>query len=347
MASASIGRSGRRVQYAALPYRVRRDGTVEVRLITSRETRRWVIPKGWPMKGLAPAKAAARETYEEAGLLGAVSRKPIGLYTYDKRLANRSVPCDVIVFPLKVKHQVRNWPERSQRFGFWFSIESAAAAVQEEDLKELILAFGDLMAKKWEAKRKTAPAGLGEAASDALPEDMGAKPPEAGTAASKKAEAKKAEVKKADARKAGAKKAEARSSEVAPVEVETETPAPAKAARAKAKPAKVKAKLLKQSPATPGQGEMDVEPVAADAQAAEGGPDPVPTAPAETSRANGKGGKAKPSSKDADKKDADKKGAGKKAEALAKPDVSDLPAAARRASGKSASKRSSEKAPPA
>jgi 8-oxo-dGTP pyrophosphatase MutT (NUDIX family) len=153
MASGINERTGRRIQYAALPYRIRRDGTVEVRLITSRETRRWVIPKGWPMKGLTPAKAAARETYEEAGLLGTVSREPLGLYTYDKRLANRTVPCDVIVFPLKVKRRARNWPERSQRFGFWFPIESAAAAVQEEELKVLILAFGDLMAEAFAHKR--------------------------------------------------------------------------------------------------------------------------------------------------------------------------------------------------
>lgn len=153
MASGINERTGRRIQYAALPYRIRRDGTVEVRLITSRETRRWVIPKGWPMKGLTPAKAAARETYEEAGLLGTVSREPLGLYTYDKRLANRTVPCDVIVFPLKVKRRARNWPERSQRFGFWFPIESAAAAVQEEELKVLILAFGDLMAEAFAQKR--------------------------------------------------------------------------------------------------------------------------------------------------------------------------------------------------
>lgn len=152
MASGINERTGRRIQYAALPYRIRRDGTVEVRLITSRETRRWVIPKGWPMKGLTPAKAAARETYEEAGLLGTVSREPLGLYTYDKRLANRTVPCDVIVFPLKVKRRARNWPERSQRFGFWFPIESAAAAVQEEELKVLILAFGDLMAEAFAQK---------------------------------------------------------------------------------------------------------------------------------------------------------------------------------------------------
>ncbi|MFG1374671.1 NUDIX domain-containing protein [Xanthobacter oligotrophicus] len=150
---ATGGPSGRRVQYAALPYRVRRDGEVQIRLITSRETRRWVIPKGWPMKGLSPPKAAAREAYEEAGLVGVISREPLGMYTYEKRLGTRSVLCDVLVFPLKVKRLLEKWPERFQRYGFWFSIDSAAAAVQEEDLSELIRSFGEIMARRWEAER--------------------------------------------------------------------------------------------------------------------------------------------------------------------------------------------------
>lgn len=150
------GHSGRRVQYAALPYRVRRDGEVQIRLITSRETRRWVIPKGWPMKGLSPPKAAARECYEEAGLMGVISREPLGMYTYEKRLGTRSVLCDVLVFPLKVKRLLQKWPERFQRHGFWFSVDSAAGAVQEEELAQLISSFGDMMARKHEAKLRAA-----------------------------------------------------------------------------------------------------------------------------------------------------------------------------------------------
>ncbi|MEP9378547.1 NUDIX hydrolase [Aquabacter sp. CN5-332] len=145
----------RRVQYAALPYRQRQDGEVQVRLVTSRETRRWVIPKGWPMKGVPPHKAAAREAFEEAGLMGVTSRTALGLYTYEKRLsATRSVTCDVMVFPMKVKRYLKKWPERSQRIGFWFTIESAAAAVQEEGLRELILRFGEVLAARFAAKQK-------------------------------------------------------------------------------------------------------------------------------------------------------------------------------------------------
>lgn len=167
-------RMSRRVQYAALPYRVRQDGAVQIRLITSRETRRWVIPKGWPMKGLSPSKAAAREAYEEAGVLGSMSRKPVGMYSYEKRLSVRSVLCDVMVFPLKVKRKLQNWPERSQRVGFWFTIESAAFAVNEEELKLLILDFGDLMARKWEEKKK--PKAKAKEAPSTLPSDVSGQP---------------------------------------------------------------------------------------------------------------------------------------------------------------------------
>ena len=63
------------IQYAALPYRIVRR-RVEILLITSRDTRRWVIPKGWPMKGLKPQDAAAVEAAEEAGLIGEVEGRP-------------------------------------------------------------------------------------------------------------------------------------------------------------------------------------------------------------------------------------------------------------------------------
>lgn len=183
-----------RVQYAALPYRLRQDGEVQLRLVTSRETRRWVIPKGWPMKGTPPHKAAAREAYEEAGLLGSISSTPIGIYRYDKRLSlTRSVLCEVMVFPMKVKRYLKKWPERSQRVGFWFSIETAASVVQEPELASLILEFGAVMAERQAEKQAKA-----EAAARAKAEED--KPARA--APKKKAAPKKVAV-KADADVAG------------------------------------------------------------------------------------------------------------------------------------------------
>ncbi len=82
--NAQAGRRAIRVQYAALPYRITKPGVLEFMLITSRGTGRWIIPKGWPMKGRKPPKAAAREAFEEAGLRGEIGGKAVGSFTYEK-----------------------------------------------------------------------------------------------------------------------------------------------------------------------------------------------------------------------------------------------------------------------
>jgi 8-oxo-dGTP pyrophosphatase MutT (NUDIX family) len=130
------------VQYAALPYRIVRR-RVHIMLITSRETRRWVIPKGWPMKGLKPHDAAAVEAAEEAGLIGEIDGHPIGSYTYIKRLKDDlSVSVQVSVFPLSVGAQVESWKEQGQREFRWFRYQKAASLVAEPSLRRLILDFG-------------------------------------------------------------------------------------------------------------------------------------------------------------------------------------------------------------
>src|SRR3954454_10922486 len=130
-----------RQQIAALPFRFD-DGQLRVMLITSRETRRWVIPKGWPMRGLKPHRAAEREAYEEAGLKGHVGKVAVGVYAYEKRLANGvAVPCEVSVFPLRVTSQRKRWPEMGQRDGRWLSLDEAADLVQEEGLQHLLRVF--------------------------------------------------------------------------------------------------------------------------------------------------------------------------------------------------------------
>jgi 8-oxo-dGTP pyrophosphatase MutT (NUDIX family) len=130
-----------RKQYAALPLS-KHEGRTMVMLITSRETRRWVLPKGNPEKGLAPHVVAAKEAYEEAGLVGAVMREAIGTYRYQKRLSGtKVVPCEVKVFPFAVEQQLDDWPEREQRDTRWFTPVEAARLVEESSLAELLLAL--------------------------------------------------------------------------------------------------------------------------------------------------------------------------------------------------------------
>ncbi|MEI8393590.1 MAG: NUDIX hydrolase [Rhodospirillaceae bacterium] len=127
-----------RAQYAALPFAVV-DGSLRVMLVTSRDTGRWVVPKGWPEKNTKPCDQAAREAYEEAGALGRISKKPFGSYRYDKRLRKRTIVCTVEVYLLKVEQELEDWPERGQRIKRWMSPDEAAALVGEPDLVEMLL----------------------------------------------------------------------------------------------------------------------------------------------------------------------------------------------------------------
>ena len=132
---------GVRLQYAALCWRMGQAG-VEILLITSRDTGRWVIPKGWPMAGLAPEQAAAREAWEEAGVRGQSNPICLGRFGYHKALSpSAQVPCAVAVYGLQVDSMARKFPERAERRREWFPADQAAALVREPDLARLIASF--------------------------------------------------------------------------------------------------------------------------------------------------------------------------------------------------------------
>jgi uncharacterized protein Yka (UPF0111/DUF47 family)/8-oxo-dGTP pyrophosphatase MutT (NUDIX family) len=129
-------------QVAALPYRIEDDGSAQVMLITSRETRRWVIPKGNPIRGLDPHQSAAREAFEEAGISGIACPAPIGTYRYDKRRRSGAIrEAEVQVFPLAFLTQFADWPEMHERETRWFGLSDAASAVDEPELRALIGSF--------------------------------------------------------------------------------------------------------------------------------------------------------------------------------------------------------------
>jgi 8-oxo-dGTP pyrophosphatase MutT (NUDIX family) len=129
-----------RLQYGALPHRPSATGGRDILLITSRDTGRWIIPKGWPMRGKEGWEVAAREAFEEAGIEGETQVQAIGIYHYAKRRpAERSLTCRVEVFPFEVVSELKRWPERHQRRRQWFSAAEAAQLVDEDELKSLIL----------------------------------------------------------------------------------------------------------------------------------------------------------------------------------------------------------------
>jgi len=129
-------------QHAALCFRQDAGGLCEILLITSRETGRWVLPKGWPAKGEAGGATALREAFEEAGVVGRLTGDCVGLFGYDKMLdAGVAKPCVVAVHGVAVERIEKKFPERAERQREWFSPAAAAAAVAEPELKDLLAGF--------------------------------------------------------------------------------------------------------------------------------------------------------------------------------------------------------------
>lgn len=125
-------------QIGALCWRLHR-GKVEVLLVTSRDTGRWVIPKGWPMADRLPADAAAQEAWEEAGVKGDVVADALGVYLYDKVIKpGILLPCRVSVYPLRVAMLADSFPERKERRRKWFAAAKAARKVAEPTLRDML-----------------------------------------------------------------------------------------------------------------------------------------------------------------------------------------------------------------
>jgi 8-oxo-dGTP pyrophosphatase MutT (NUDIX family) len=130
------------VQVGALCWRRTRRGQLRVLLITSRDTGRWVIPKGWRMRRLSDFEAAAREAYEEAGVRGEVSDRSLGFFPYLKNFGHgRRALCLVRVYPLEVRQMLRNYPETGQRRIKWFALDKAAGKLDEPDLAAMVREF--------------------------------------------------------------------------------------------------------------------------------------------------------------------------------------------------------------
>lgn len=130
-----------RTQFAALCYRMVKNKP-EILLITSRETGRWVIPKGWPMEGKTPAECALIEAWEEAGVTGRVTGPCLGLYTYMKAMPNGpDLPCAVMVFPVLVQKLSDDFPEASERRRKWMRRKKAVDRIDEAELSHMMMHF--------------------------------------------------------------------------------------------------------------------------------------------------------------------------------------------------------------
>lgn len=128
-------------QVAALPVRRGPDGSVLVLLVTTLQTHRWIIPKGWPLPDRQDCASAMEEAREEAGVLGDANAVSIGTYVYEKQRASGSLPVEVSVFLLEVREELEAWPECERRQRAWFTLADAAALVQEPGLQEILLSL--------------------------------------------------------------------------------------------------------------------------------------------------------------------------------------------------------------
>lgn len=136
-----------RTQFAALCYRMRND-QLQICLITSRRTKRWILPKGWPMHGQTPAKAAATEAWEEAGLSGKAFDRCLGVYTYPKLYKGTFLGIVTLVYPVKVTNVHSKWPEAHERRRRWMTPAKAAKKLREPELKRIVANFAPHQVKR-------------------------------------------------------------------------------------------------------------------------------------------------------------------------------------------------------
>ncbi len=135
-------KTGKSTQYAALCFRTHKRRGLEILLVTSRGTGRWIPPKGWPIKGKSPGLSAAIEAFEEAGVTGRVQKSALGRYPYHQSGDQGAKPAfEAYIFALEVKRRVQTFKEKGQRKIKWFSPKKAAKLVREPKLKKIIRSF--------------------------------------------------------------------------------------------------------------------------------------------------------------------------------------------------------------
>ena len=109
-------------------------------MIASRNTGRWIVPRGNHRPGSTPAKSAKNEAYEEAGIKGTiVGPRPLGFYRYLKKLdSERTLAARVEVYLLNVTEQSKKWPEKAEWTRSWVSINEAIGLVEEPGIAALL-----------------------------------------------------------------------------------------------------------------------------------------------------------------------------------------------------------------
>jgi 8-oxo-dGTP pyrophosphatase MutT (NUDIX family) len=120
-------------QSGVIPYRVR-NGRVEILLITTRDRQRWVIPKGGIVSGMTPPASAAKEAWEEAGVIGQVDGTQLGTYKYRKR--GKIYRVKMYLLPVEIVSSY--YPEASIRYRRWLDAKQAMKLIKQTSLKRIL-----------------------------------------------------------------------------------------------------------------------------------------------------------------------------------------------------------------
>lgn len=141
-----VDRGGGCRQAGVIPYMLEA-GEVRILLLTSRDTGRWVIPKGNIGKGHSAATAAVKEAEEEAGVQGRITTPlPLGFFPYFKRLPSGEARATTVeVYPLLVTSTLTSWPEKGQRELRWVSAWDAARMVDEPGLARMMIRLVEII----------------------------------------------------------------------------------------------------------------------------------------------------------------------------------------------------------
>src|SRR5690349_16159101 len=111
------------LQLAAVCYR-RRGPSVEFLLVNTNGGNKWTFPKGDPELSLSHGQAAAREAWEEAGVVGSIESRHFCLYLHSKGIFWKPPGVREFVIKAFLLEVARvETPQESSRNPTWFSPE--------------------------------------------------------------------------------------------------------------------------------------------------------------------------------------------------------------------------------
>jgi 8-oxo-dGTP pyrophosphatase MutT (NUDIX family) len=124
-----------------IPYR-KKDGELQILLITSIRKKKWIIPKGFIEFNLSAFESAKKEAYEEAGIIGANETIELGNFKIDKYGGDVLIK----VYSMEVVEEHQDYSEKNLRKRKWFSLDEAIKKIETPEIANMI--------KKLETKLK-------------------------------------------------------------------------------------------------------------------------------------------------------------------------------------------------